>query len=227
MSPKTRRSRSREASEPAREEGEAAAAANVDGIVSVIDADARASVAALITPDADALAAVCNSDSDEDEDFDTGDVTIREGDSCCLGRERGRNEGKREGKTLLASFSTPSTSTPDKKKKGDELATYIFVDLPRDAPSPPPGSSVTITGLETASPSIEFGAEKEEKKGGASSSSSSFSAEGGEWKESVGSLLFVAKGQATKTAESPPAAPPPGSYLCHTERVLSFRKEES
>ena len=142
-------------------------------------------------------------------------------------KEAGTRGREREKLSWLVSQRPQPQPLKKKKKKGDELATYIFVDLPRDAPSPPPGSSVTITGLETASPSIEFGAEKEEKKGGASSSSSSFSAEGGEWKESVGSLLFVAKGQATKTAETPPAAPPPGSYLCHTERILSFRKEES
>lgn len=113
-----------------------------------------------------------------------------------------------------------------KKNTGDELATYIFVDLPGDAPLPPPGSSVTIRGLETASPSIEFGGEDEEgeKKGGASSS---FSAEGGEWKESVGSLLFFAKPSKGQTTTDAPLPPLPGSYLCHTERILSFRKEVS
>lgn len=134
----------------------------------------------------------------------------------------------------MASLSTTPTSTAKKlfkkKKKGSELATYIFVDLPSGAPLPAPGSSVTIRGLETASPSIEFPAEeKEEGKGkgkgkkgkdaAGSSPSSSFSAEGGEWKESVGSLLFVAKPSTTDSA------PAPGSYLCHTERILSFRKD--
>jgi hypothetical protein len=91
---------------------------------------------------------------------------------------------------------------------------------------------MTITGLETASPSIVFGGgekgeEKKEKKEKGACSFSSFSAEGGEWKESVGSLLFVAKPSAAAkgaaaTTEEPPR---PGSYLCHTERILSFRKE--
>ena len=60
------------------------------------------------------------------------------------------------------------------------------------------------------------------------SASSSFSAEGGEWRESVGSLLFVAKPSSAAGKGASHAAtdtPPPGSYLCHTERILSFRKD--
>ena len=96
-------------------------------------------------------------------------------------------------------------------QKGSELATYIFVDLPRDAPLPPPGSTVTIKGLETASPSLRFEGGREGEGGELNK---------GEWKESVGSLLFVAaKGAGTEAAAHSPA----GSYLCHTERILSFR----
>lgn len=226
MSPKPRR----DASEPAREKGREAEA-EADAINNILDEEARAGVAALLTPDAEALAAVCNSDDDDDDDeegreLDTGDVTIREGE----GREDYLVRGKREGpRSWLACRRRRPQQQKNylKKKKGSELATYIFVDLPSDAPLPAPGSSVTIRGLETASPSIEFPAEEKEedkgkgkgKKGAGSSPSSSFSAEGGEWKESVGSLLFVAKPSTTDSA------PAPGSYLCHTERILSFRKE--
>ena len=186
-------------------------------------------------------------DDDEDEDgqeLDTGDVTIREGE----GERRFWKGGGGEG-ALLASLSRTTTTLkktrfPKKKskkikKKGSELATYIFVDLPSDAPLPAPGSTVTIRGLETASPSIEFPAaaagggegegegkgRKGKEKG---SASSSFSAEGGEWRESVGSLLFVAKPSSAAGKGASHAAtdtPPPGSYLCHTERILSFRKD--
>lgn len=96
-------------------------AANIDGLgISVVDADARAGVAALLTPDAEALAAVCNSDSDSDkEDLDTGDVTIREGE-----RER-RERGTEEREVSWLGFSTTplSTSTPPFKKKKKIQAT--------------------------------------------------------------------------------------------------------
>ena len=86
---------------------------------------------------------------------------------------------------------------------------------------------MTIRGLETASPSIEFG-EKDENKESNGTCSFSFSTAGGRWKESVGSLLFVhaAERQQQQQAEAVPPAPrpPPGSYLCHTERILSFRE---
>ena len=79
MSPKPHRSCSREASEPAREKGREAEA---DAAINIIDEEAKAGVAALLTPDAEALAAVCDSDDDEEEgqELDTGDVTIREGE---------------------------------------------------------------------------------------------------------------------------------------------------
>ena len=197
-------------------------------INNIDEEEAKAGVAALLTPDAEALAAVCDSDDDDDEDgdqdLDTGDITIREGEERDFWKE-----GKRKERSLLAS-SLPQLKNPistSKTNQGSELATYIFVDLPRDAPLPAPGSIVTIRGLETASPSIEFGGEEKEKN------ACSFSAEGGEWKESVGSLLFVskqpsasaAKGAMTTTETGSPPPPPPGSYLCHTERILSFRKE--
>lgn len=96
MSPKKRGSRSCEASKPAMERGEANAARDATNIE---EEEAKAGVAALLTPDAEALAAVCDSDNDdEDQDLDTGDVTIREGEEKEIG---GVKERKR--RAVLAS----------------------------------------------------------------------------------------------------------------------------
>lgn len=119
MSPKPRRACSRDASEPSRgkegreAEGEA---------ISIVDEEAKAGVAALLTPDAEALAAVCNSDDDEEEEdegqeLDTGDVTIREGEGRedYLVREGGKERRQRRS-SLLASLSDDADLNSKKKK---------------------------------------------------------------------------------------------------------------
>jgi hypothetical protein len=84
---------------------------------------------------------------------------------------------------------------------GSEDATYIYVDLSDTDPEAMPGAggTVALAGVDSAAPTLAL-------RGGGPPLS-------GEWRESVGSLLF---------AEPAAADGAGGGYVAHTERVLHF-----
>lgn len=88
----------------------------------------------------------------------------------------------------------PSTHT------GSEDATYIYVDLTDADPtiSLNPGDTLRLAGLGSATPTLARGGGRPPLVG--------------EWRESVGSLLFAAAAGDGN----------PGGYVAHTERVLYF-----